>query len=290
MSCRLLITDLDNTLYDWVSFFTPSFRSMVNELTGLLDVREETLLNEFKAVHQHYGNSEQPFAVLELPSLKRRLSGLSRQEILERIDPALHRFNSTRKQTLALYEGVFETLAELQSSGVKIVGHTEAIFANAYWRMRTLSIEQFFTRLYTLEGRDAIHVAPDSRWVDPPDGFVTVVPRQDRKPNPQLLADICQKEGADLASTCYVGDSLVRDVAMARQAGVTAIWARYGTKYDPDHWHYLVKVTHWTDEDVQREKALKAKFADVTSDYTIDSFRQVKSIVLPEAGRASRLA
>jgi FMN phosphatase YigB (HAD superfamily) len=138
MSCRLLITDLDNTLYDWVSFFTPSFRSMVNELTGLLDVREETLLNEFKAVHQHYGNSEQPFAVLELPSLKRRLSGLSRQEILERIDPALHRFNSTRKQTLALYEGVFETLAELQSSGVKIVGHTEAIFANAYWRMRTL--------------------------------------------------------------------------------------------------------------------------------------------------------
>jgi phosphoglycolate phosphatase-like HAD superfamily hydrolase len=235
-------------------------------------------------------NSEQPFAVLELPSLKRKFPGSSRQEILERIDPALHRFNSTRKQTLALYEGVSETLAELQSSGVKIVGHTEAILANAYWRMRSLSIEQFFSRLYTLEGRDTIHIGADSRWIDPPKGFVTVVPRQDRKPNPQLLADICRKEGSDLGSAFYIGDSLVRDVAMARQAGVTAIWARYGTKYDPGHWNYLVKVTHWTDEDVQREKALKAKFADVTPDYTIDSFRQVKSIVLPDASRASKLA
>lgn len=287
---KLLITDLDNTLYDWVSFFAPSFRSMVRELTALLDVREEMLLSEFKAVHQHFGNSEQPFAVLELPSIKQRLGSSSRQEILQRIDPALHRFNSTRKQTLALYEGVSETLAEIQSAGVKIVGHTEAILANAYWRLRSLSVDRFFNRLYTLEGRDAIHVVPDSRWVDPPEGFVTVVPRQDRKPNPQLLADICRKEGADLASTYYVGDSLVRDVAMARQAGVTAIWARYGTKYDLEHWHYLVKVTHWTDEDVQREKALKAKFADVTPDYTIDLFRQVKLIVLPEASRASKLA
>jgi FMN phosphatase YigB (HAD superfamily) len=171
MSKILLITDLDNTLYDWVSFFTPSFKGMIDELIALLDVREETLLDEFKAVHQHYGNSEQPFAVLELPSLKQKFPGSSRQEILERIDPALHRFNSTRKQTLALYEGVSETLAELQSLGVKIVGHTEAILANADWRMRSLSIEQFFSRLYTLEGRDTIHIGADSRWIDPPKRF-----------------------------------------------------------------------------------------------------------------------
>jgi len=79
---------------------------------------------------------------------------------------------------------------------------------------------------------------------------------------------------------------LVRDVAMAKQAGVTAIWARYGTKYDLDHWAYLVKVTHWTDEDVRREKALKAKYHDVIPDFTIDSFSQLKSIVLAAASEA----
>jgi FMN phosphatase YigB (HAD superfamily) len=285
MQHKLLITDLDNTLYDWVSFFTASFRSMVGELTSLLGVPEETILIEFKTIHQRYGNSEQPFAVLELPSLQRKFSGLSRDEVMKRIDPALHRFNSTRKQTLALYQGVAETLGEIQNAGVKIVAHTEAILANSYWRLRALDIARYFNRLYTLEGKEAIHISAESRWTDPPDGFVTVLPRHERKPNPRLLADICRKEGADIACSYYLGDSLVRDVAMAKQAGVTAIWARYGTIYDPDYWTYLVKVTHWTDDDVRRENALREKYRDVVPDFTIDSFSQLKSIVLAAASK-----
>jgi FMN phosphatase YigB (HAD superfamily) len=280
MQQKLLITDLDNTLYDWVTIFTASFRSMVNELTVLLQESEKAILKEFKAVHQRYGNSEQPFAVLELPSLQRKFLGLSRNEVLEKIDPALHRFNSVRKRTLRLYQGAADTLADLQHSGVIIVGHTEAIVANSYWRLRALGIESYFSRLYTLEGKDAIHIPLNSRWVDPPEGFVTVVPRDERKPNPRLLEDICQHEGAEPTSTYYLGDSLVRDVAMAKGAGVTAIWARYGTNYDPEDWDYLVKISHWTDEDARRETDLKAKYGDVVPDYTIDSFAQLKSIVL----------
>src|SRR4051812_33766298 len=110
MNHKLLITDLDNTLYDWVTFFTASFRSMVDELAPLLEAPEEVLVEEFKAVHQRYGNSEQPFAILEIPSVQHRFSGLPRHEVLKRIDPALHRFNSIRKRTLSLYPGVMETL------------------------------------------------------------------------------------------------------------------------------------------------------------------------------------
>jgi len=288
MQQKLLITDLDNTLYDWVTFFTASFQSMVVELTRLIDVKEETLLDEFKAVHQRYGNSEQPFAILELPSVQQRFAGLSRDQVIKEIDPALHHFNSTRKRILTLYPGVAETLSDLQAAGIKIVGHTEAILANSYWRLRALGIDGFFSRLYTLEGKDAIHIAPESRWLDPPEGFVTVVPRHERKPNPQLLADICRREGADVTSAYYLGDSLVRDVAMAKQAGVAAIWARYGTQYDARCWAYLVKITHWTDEDVTREKDLKAKYGTVVPDYVIDTFPQVKSIVLP--GKRSKSA
>lgn len=290
MQQKLLITDLDNTLYDWVTFFSAAFRSMVGELNKLLDVPEETILSEFKTIHQRYGNSEQPFAVLELPSLQRRFADLSRDEVIRKIDPALHRFNSTRKQTLTLYQGAAETLEEIRNADVKIVGHTEAILANSYWRLRALGIERYFSRLYTLEGKEAIYIPPESRWTDPPEAFVTVVPQEERKPNPQLLADICRKEGADIASTYYVGDSLVRDVAMAKQAGVTAIWARYGTIYDPECWTYLVKVTHWTDEDVSREKALRAKYRDVVPDYTIDSFSQLKSIVFADASKPMKWA
>jgi FMN phosphatase YigB (HAD superfamily) len=280
MPQKLLITDLDNTLYDWVTFFTASFRSMASELTTVLDISEEILLEEFKIVHQRYGNSEQPFAVLELPSVQRKFANLSHDEILKKIDPALHRFNSTRKRTLTLYEGVSETLSQIREAGVKIVGHTEAILANSYWRLRTLGVDGYFNRLYTLEGKDAIHISSESRWIDPPEGFVTVVPRDERKPNPRLLEDICRHEGAEPSSTYYLGDSLVRDVAMAKEAGVTAIWARYGTKYDPDCWTYLVRITHWTDDDVNREKSLKTKYGSVIPDHAIDEFAQLKSIVL----------
>jgi len=287
---KLLITDLDNTLYDWVTFFSASFRSMVAELTALLDVPEETILNEFKVIHQRYGNSEQPFAVLELPSLQGRFADLSRDELLKKVDPALHCFNSTRKRTLALYPGAAEALAELKRAGVKIVGHTEAILANSYWRLRALGIEGYFSRLYTLEGREAIHISADTRWVDPPEGFVTVVPREERKPNPRLLADICQREGVEPTSTYYLGDSLVRDVAMAKQAGVTAVWARYGTRYDPACWVDLVKITHWTDEDVIREKDLKAKYGGVVPDYVIDSFAELTPIVLAKTDQRAKSA
>src|SRR3984893_18167829 len=83
---------------------------------------------------------------------------------------------------------------------------TRAIFANSYWRLRALGIESYFSRLYTLEGKDAIHISPDSSWIDPPAGFVTVVPRDERKPNPRLLVDICQHENAEPKSTYYLGD------------------------------------------------------------------------------------
>jgi|SRR5271165_1547470 len=132
----LLITDLDNTLYDWVMFFTASFRAMVSSLTTIIDLPEETILEQFKEVHQKYGNSEQPFAVLELRSVQEKFGGLSREQVLKILDPALHKFNSVRKASLTLYPGVRDTLSLLRSRGVKIVGHTESVYTNSYWRLR----------------------------------------------------------------------------------------------------------------------------------------------------------
>lgn len=280
MPNKLLITDLDNTLYDWVTFFTQSFRGMAQELNRILDVPEEQLLSEFRALHQSYGNSEQPFAALDLPSLRQKFPGLSRAQLAEKIDAALHRFNSIRKETLRLYPGVADSLKQLSEHGVKIVGHTEAMFANAYWRLRSLGIDGLFMRLYTLEGKDTFHTTGSSRRVDPPTGFLNVLPREERKPNPAVLADICAREGAARDTTYYIGDSIVRDIAMARQAGVRSIWARYGTVYDAGHWSYLVKVTHWTEDDVRREKDLKSKYGAVSPDFTVDAFNQIVPILL----------
>jgi FMN phosphatase YigB (HAD superfamily) len=288
MQKKLLITDLDNTLYDWVTFFTASFRSMLEELMRLLaiehkekEAKAEQILREFQMVHQKYGNSEQPFAILEIPSVQQRFPGLSQAELIKELDPALHRFNSMRKRTLALYPGIADVLKRLSKQGITIVGHTEALLINAYWRLRALGVDSYFTRLYTLEGMESIYVPDGTRWVDPPPGFVTVLPREERKPNPRLISDICQREQipTSKASVYYLGDSRVRDIPMAKAAGITAIWARYGTKYDPACWTFLEKISHWTDAERAKEKDLAAISSEVDPDYTIDSPYDLERII-----------
>ena len=74
---KLLVTDLDNTIYDWVTFYAKSFDAMVNELSLFLNLDKLLLLNEFKGIHQKYQNTEQPFAILELPSILDYFRGAS---------------------------------------------------------------------------------------------------------------------------------------------------------------------------------------------------------------------
>ncbi|MDX0290298.1 HAD hydrolase-like protein [Sinorhizobium meliloti] len=54
-------------------------------------------------------------------------------------------------------------------------------------------------------------------------------PPGELKPNPRVLLDIIQAVGATIDRCAYVGDSLFKDVAMARDIGVFDIHAKYGT-------------------------------------------------------------
>ncbi len=285
---RLLITDLDNTLYDWVTFFAKAFDGMVNELSSLLTVDRESLLDEFKSVHEKCGSSEQPFMALELPSVRKRFPHASRQQLLRELDRPFHVFNSLRNQHLRLYDSVSETLSALCRAGVTVVGHTESSAENAWFRLEKLDISRYFHRLYVLESQYEGHPDPArAALLGPPPGFVETVPRSERKPNPALLRDICHRMGASLERSWYVGDSLIRDMSMARMAGTTSVWARYGTCYDRELWKILVRVTHWSPEDVAREDALRKQFEHVQPDFIIDSFQELLSLpglLTPEYG------
>jgi phosphoglycolate phosphatase-like HAD superfamily hydrolase len=279
MSKRLLITDLDNTLYDWVTFFTHSFIKMVTEISNLTGVAEDVLLSEFKLVHQKYGNSEQPYAALELPSVQSTFGTSDREVLLSKLDSAFYAFNKTRKDLLKPYEGVRETLQSLSAVGVVIVGHTEAIAVNGAWRLQRIDVARYFKRLYTLEGH-AVPILPpgESPWLNLSPGFLKELPKSERKPNPALLRDICAREGFDVSDAVYVGDSITRDVSMAKEAGVTAIWAKYGSSYDRELWKYLVRITHWTAADVDREETLRSIYGSVTPDVTIESFTELTGL------------
>jgi beta-phosphoglucomutase-like phosphatase (HAD superfamily) len=129
----------------------------------------------------------------------------------------------------------------------------------------------------------SLHPDPNaaSKWLD---GFpierVTELSHHQRKPNPDVLLEICQREGIEQQDSAYVGDSLAKDVLMAKAAHVFAIWAKYGAKPDPQLYEKLVRVTHWTAEDVRREAELKERALGVRPDFTLEhSFDEVLTAI-----------
>ena len=93
----------------------------------------------------------------------------------------------------------------------------------------TPNIAQYMTRLYALDGPLLPHPIPGREEEHaPPSSIVRAIPRSERKPNPALLLDICSREGVRPADALYVGDSLTRDISMAKRAGVRAVWHAYG--------------------------------------------------------------
>ncbi len=54
----LLITDLDNTLYNWVDYFAPSFRGMAKALSREMGVSLDGLFEDFKEVFSRRGSLE----------------------------------------------------------------------------------------------------------------------------------------------------------------------------------------------------------------------------------------
>jgi hypothetical protein len=107
---RVLVADLHNTLYDWVTYFATSFTAMTDRIHEITNIPKTTLFAEFKMVHQSYANSEQPFAALELPSIQKYFGTSDRIQLKAYLNQAFHVFNKTRKQYLRLYETVDETI------------------------------------------------------------------------------------------------------------------------------------------------------------------------------------
>lgn len=271
---NILITDLDDTLYNWTEYFIISFYAMVDKLSEIIKVDENMLLEEYKSLHQKYGNVEQPYVTLELPSVKAFFKNYDKEQIHKALDEVFHVFNSTRIKTLKLYDGVQETLEYLYNNGIIIIGYTESPEENGYYRLKKLGIDKYFTELYVLDSDFSSQYRQMSTKVK-----IHKVPRLSKKPNPDLLNNICNDHSIKKTEAIYLGDSITKDMYMAFCAGITSVWAKYGVVSNPEFYRKLVKISHWTESDFTKEKALKETCKDIKPDYTISNINELKSII-----------
>ncbi len=281
---NLLVCDLDNTLYDWVSYFVPSFYAMIDRLIDITEWDREEVLSQFQRVHQKHHDAEHPFSLLEIDLVKEEFptKGGAKQA-KEQFDEAFYAFNSSRKRILACYPGVVRGLEILRENDITLVAHTESKLHAVIDRLRRLDLVRFFERIYCRERGESTHPddAKAKNWfANFPMERVTELSKHQRKPDVSVLLEICSDLGVPLSETWYVGDSIARDISMAKQAGVTAVWARYGATHDPELYEKLVRITHWTEADVSREARLKEAAKHVAPDYVLEhSFDEILSVM-----------
>jgi len=248
---RLVITDLDNTLYDWVAWYARAVEAMIDGAAAIMGCASTPIYEQLRDAYSSRRSVEDSRALLELPLVlahfgDRATAGLA-------LEPALEAFTHLRADALQTHDGVRSGLQRLASLGIEVVGHTEASAANAVLRLRHLGLEQRLAALFTSpsqRGRpDERGAMPEAVTPAPPFVLRQLSPPLS-KPNPATVAAICRHMNVQPSEVLYIGDNLDRDIAMARRAGVWAAWARYGTEHDPKDWARLVSITHWTKAEV----------------------------------------
>ena len=269
-----LITDIDNTLYDWFHMWYQSFSAMLGEVKRISGLSEAILLPEYRAIHQKYRTSEYAFLLEELPCLQAAFPG---QDLTAKFDDAVHAYRSARRTSLALYEGVKETLAELRAAGVLIVIYTESLAFYTNFRIRRLELDDLVDFIFSppdhaLPGGVVGHTQNDTaRLLHAQHRYL---PAGVIKPDPAVLLDIVKEVNRAPAECLYLGDSLMRDVAMAQDAEFLDAYAEYGGVQHREEYELLRQVSHWTEEDVQREKAITTR--SVRPTHKISRFSEIK--------------
>jgi phosphoglycolate phosphatase-like HAD superfamily hydrolase len=258
-----------------VAMWSASFPAMLDALVKQSGIPQHVIEVQARELHRAHRTSEYAFLIESLPCLKEKHPGGNLVEIYK---DAIAAYRDARAKTLALYPTVLETLRGVKARGVLLVGFTDSLSHYSRSRIQMLQLDGVLDYLYSPADHE---LPPGTSAADhrsrPPEAYEFKstkhlhTPEGEFKPSPDLLLRIIAEVGADVQTTVYVGDSLMKDVLMAQQAKVLDVYADYGKAQDRPGYQILRRVTHWTDEDVEREKQLKARH-NVHPTYTLHEY------------------
>ena len=274
---RVVLIDLDNTVYDWVAFFVPSMVAMIDELCAELDADHDRLLGELRSVFRKHRSVEYPFCLQALPSVAGLPLG-HRNDVVERGHRA---FSAARDKHLVSYPGVHEALQELSAAGMCLIATTNAPMYQATRRIQRLGIARWFN---AVAARRSFAV-PAEAYAPPlvplrrsaaatPLGQSWEFEVRDLKPSDRMYRIALEETNTAPAQALAVGDHLVNDVAPALRIGARGAWARYGQTVDHGLWQTLLTVTPWGSAKVAAQRAQPTSNVPV-----LDGFSELLNLV-----------
>lgn len=268
---RGLILDLDNTLYDWVDAFLPSFRAMTHKLSKMLRLDENEILTDFADVYKRYGTVEYPKSVEELALWDRHQICKEEKESVASVVNKI--FSIVYKHDLHLFPHVREVLEWTQEEGIIVVGLSDALERWVIYRLRNLGIEKYFSGLYTWHHdswfRDRLPIKSSIKTQ------VRLL-SSELKPNLNVVNGMLTDFSLNREATFMVGDSLSKDIAVAQATQVHDVWARYGTQPREKNINTLRRITPWTELEKTAEDKAKLR---VVPTYVIDDFSELIGLI-----------
>ena len=283
----VLVTDLDNTLWDWFAAWHAAFSAMLLALEEDSGVPREVLEREIRVLHQKYGTTEYSNLLSEVPSL---IDAAGAEEPWRAFPRAVDVLRSERRRCTHLYPGVLDSLGVVKAAGITVIAYTESLAYWTMWRIKRTALDGVIDVLYSAPDHDLPRGKSFEGMRSQPEASYKLqrtehrhVPRGVLKPNTEVLLSILDSAGFEPHQAVYMGDSLMKDVAMAQEAHVTDVHALYGEVQQHPGYDLLRRVTHWTDEDVERERLHVGSDRPITATHTC---RREFAEVLPVLGLA----
>lgn len=232
---QLVITDVDNTLYDFGTYFEAGLTGLVSAAAAALNQPERYIVDTLQEVFTARRSIEYPFPLADFPEAHH----MSTEERRDLVRLTSNAFWAQAEAALKPYPGVIATLRHLRNDGVDIVAFTDAPIHEATRRLRSLDVDRYLSGVVATQWFDRRALGtPVIRLAEIP-GFVkvrrslSVVGRLkdgERKPNPETYLQIMKAFGLTPDRVTVIGDSPARDLVPAAALGMQAVWARYGRR------------------------------------------------------------
>lgn len=292
---RLLVLDIDNTVFDWVAYYVNAFSALLDKVSQITGIPEAQLASEAQAVFTKHRSIEYPFVIQEMPSVLAYVKDDIDTLLHTCVEPGRIAFNDAAQSALKPYDGVASTLEKFRASypHAPVVALTDAPRYVAMWKLNKLGLLSYFDAVYGLpdptipvneqQNRPMVHqeilLKHLKRQSFDFNGKIRVLPEEYEKPGTKGLRmvlldyDLLDKSTPH-DQVIWLGDNLRKDVGLGLSLGVTTGWARYGTAIDPAVKQRLFAFSPL--ENVHKNVALDpASQQSPKPHFTLDSFNDL---------------
>ena len=245
---KLLVLDVDNTLFDWLPYYAGSNSAMLETLAKLIAVPEERLIQEFRQVMANFEDN-QSFVLPQLPSMAGRGDYQENTAIYRTCAEV---FVKQATSYLVPYPGVVSTLATIKQHRpqVGIIALTDSPSLEAVWKIDELGLAPYFDGIYGLNHPPVIPtgqtltaiVAAQQRYR----GVLKFMPSDHAKPSTKglkMIIDDYRLTTADKDQIVYAGDNFKKDIRLGKDAGVLTCWSEFGMPSDSPYLRQTIALS-----------------------------------------------